>query len=520
MILFRSVELNGFRNIKHAKLEDLRNLNILIGPNNCGKTNFLEFIAGLSNKLIWGVSCLCGQCNSFIQTTTHGCLGLSLSPDDFYMRDPNKKMEVKLLLNEEHVDRLVPNVMAGQRKLLPEIGCNFVKEEIVMKQTSEGSTYLNPEHWSPFIQKDIVTKVVGSVLYCPSLRLQSYRNKELADYVRERRLTLKQKRNWIDFLQKIVDPRINDERNENLIIKDHGEYFEAEISKQGSGVKSLACLAADILSSPDKKVILIDEPELGLNPFVKQEFLKFLLDESKEKQIFIATQDPTFVNPTLWKNDEVAVYFYSVIDEKFVRIDLGQNQEDPNTFAGYLPHTVSLRDIHIYVEGSSDAYIFQVLLQKYLRKTLEKWFEILCKVEIYHLCGGFWKHLLYTIPKPPYKCIIILDGDKREEAKKICEKYNNAGVVAPRFVFCEKIEDIGRALSKEVHPIYCLRERCIEKYIAPGFDCTNPPQDYDKKVDGPKKAEELPEIPDEIGQLFDRILGTLGRGRDSPNVFP
>jgi hypothetical protein len=54
-----------------------------------------------------------------------------------------------------------------------------------------------------------------------------------------------------------------------------------------------------------------------------------------------------------------------------------------------------------------------------------------------------------------------------------------------------------------------------------------------KKVDGPKKAEELPEIPDEIGQLFEMILGTIGLGmkryvfvedqarvRDSPNVFP
>jgi len=31
----------------------------------------------------------------------------------------------------------------------------------------------------------------------------------------------------------------------------------------------------------DDKLVLIDEPELGLNPLVKQEFLKFLLTESK-----------------------------------------------------------------------------------------------------------------------------------------------------------------------------------------------------------------------------------------------
>ena len=82
-----------------------------------------------------------------------------------------------------------------------------------------------------------------------------------------------------------------------MIRKVDGEDFETPISEQGSGVRSLACLVVDILFSDDE-IVLIDEPELGLNPLVKQESLKFLLTESKERQIFIATQDPTFVN--LW----------------------------------------------------------------------------------------------------------------------------------------------------------------------------------------------------------------------------
>ena len=75
-----------------------------------------------------------------------------------------------------------------------------------------------------------------------------------------------------------------------MIRKVDGEDFETPISEQGSGVRSLACLVVDIPFS-DNKIVLIDEPELGLNPLVKQEFLKFLLTESKERQIFIATQD-------------------------------------------------------------------------------------------------------------------------------------------------------------------------------------------------------------------------------------
>jgi len=38
MIIFETIEIWNFRNIKHVKLEGLKDLNIFIGPNNCGKT--------------------------------------------------------------------------------------------------------------------------------------------------------------------------------------------------------------------------------------------------------------------------------------------------------------------------------------------------------------------------------------------------------------------------------------------------------------------------------------------------
>ncbi|MEM3786941.1 MAG: AAA family ATPase [Nitrososphaeria archaeon] len=458
---------------------------------------------------------LCKECQKFKESVPDiQGISLSFNTEDFYLKGPEKGMRVSFLLNEEEINRLVPGVLHKQREKLKlkqnsEAFCSSVKDELVMENEKTGTTLFG-KHLSPFVHQDIIEKVKNSIMYCPEGRLQSYKEKDFVTYIRDKKLRSAEKREWIDFLQKIVDPRINDERCENLIRKVNGEDFETEISKQGSGVRSLVCLAVDILFNPNKRVVLIDEPELGLNPFVKQEFLKFLLNKSEKRQIFLATQDPTFVNPILWKNNNVSVYFYSVIDEKFRRIDLKQNQEDQNTFAGYLPHTVSLKDIHIYVEGTSDAYIFQVLLEKYLKKTFENWFEIINKVGIYHLCGDFWSHLLYTIPKHPYKCVIILDGDKREIAKKICEEYNKATVVASKFNFCEKIEDIGSSLNEKVHPLYCLRENCVEKYIISNFDCANPPQNYNKTVDGPKKAEKLTEIPDEIRQLFDMIFGTLG----------
>jgi len=87
--------------------------------------------------------------------------------------------------------------------------------------------------------------------------------------------------------------------------------FDTPIEEQGSGIRSLICLIADIISSRQSKLILIDEPELGLNPTGKHALLRYLTKEAKEKQIFIATHDPTFVNPVLWDTDKVSVYLYS-----------------------------------------------------------------------------------------------------------------------------------------------------------------------------------------------------------------
>ena len=47
--MLQSIGIEGFRGIKHVELDDLRNVNVLIGENNSGKTSILEAIQLLSN---------------------------------------------------------------------------------------------------------------------------------------------------------------------------------------------------------------------------------------------------------------------------------------------------------------------------------------------------------------------------------------------------------------------------------------------------------------------------------------
>ena len=266
---------------------------------------------------------------------------------------------------------------------------------------------------------------------------------------------------------------------------------------------------------------------MGLNPSGKQAFLKFLLDKSKEKQIFISTHDSTFVNPLLWDNQGVAVYLHSVAEKKFVRVNLKESENDPNTFAGYLPHTTSLKQIHIYVEGSLDVYIFQIFLEKYLKATfVNNWYEIMNRIGIYHLGGNFWNHLLYTIPDKPYCSIVILDGDKSSVAPGVIKEYDS--ILKNRFKFFSSVNELtsslftprpfkkGKRPEKEPEqqtpmpiPVCCLKKTTIEDYLDP-----KPPS----KKNGPIVAQQM-NVPNEIADIFSAVV-RLAKIENHNNTTP
>jgi hypothetical protein len=179
---------------------------------------------------------------------------------------------------------------------------------------------------------------------------------------------------------------------------------------------------------------------------------------------------------------------------------------DPNTFAGYLPHTTSLKQIHIYVEGSLDVYIFQIFLEKYAKEVFPKWYEITNMVGIYHLAGDFWSHLLYTIPEEPYFSIVVLDGDKKDTVNSILKKYD--ALRKNRFRFFTSVSEMERLLHgrKEPEndipfPVVCLQRPEIEDYLDPKPI---------PKERGPIVAQQMEFVPEEIAQIFSAMFRLAG----------
>jgi AAA15 family ATPase/GTPase len=478
-------------------MDNLKDLNIIIGPNNCGKSSILEMIELLNQLEPSDHAFKCPDCGLITRTTGQQGLSMSFNPQVKHLR--KKKIELTFILDKNEVERLF-NPEALQAILKPFL--TLPDHSDVKLILSEGkSQRLYSDHIFPYDISEVKTQLL-SVLKCPEERLQLYKGKDITAYIRDQSIRADIMLKWISNAQEICDPKIETYNTNTLdfVRKIGNENFISPITEQGSGVRSLICLMADILSKETSRIILIDEPELGLNPAAKQALIRFLLHEIKNRQIFLATHDPTFVNPILLQKDKVALYMFSPIEDGLVEIDLNENQQDPNTFGGYLPHTASLKKIHLYVEGKTDVYTFQIFLRKFLIDEYPKdWCSKLNQVGIFHLAGSFWCHLLYTIPQTPYSSLVILDGDKRKTVDDVVKKLNES-IRLPervgRFKVCSKrtqLKHRGRPMEIMPTPIYCLEKDEIEDYIDPK------PKTKDE---GPINAEKMSRAPPEIIDIF------------------
>lgn len=493
MPLIKGIELTKYRAVKHVKLDGCSRLNILVGPNNCGKTSILEAISGLSRLETYN-RYLCSTCQAFFTSRREYLESfappyLSMELKESFM--DKGKTELVFSFDYEEIEKEVPNVIQKQRAVIS--GGNACRNDDMLFKQEDLTMY--SDHVSPLHHRDIVNWIKDVILFLPEERLQTYKDKSIIDYIRQLNLRGDQLKKWVHYLGELVDRKISDYTQSLDLVRvlDEGT-LEASLQDQGSGVRSLACLIADIVASERARILLIDEPELGLNPRSKQSLVIFLLGLGN-KQIFITTHDSTFVNPSLWRQYSSSIFLYSPSTEEFVKVNLEQNHEDPETFAGYLPHTTSLKDVHIYVEGSSDVYILDTFFRKHVKQARSDWAQVLSRVGIFHLGGDFWPHLLDTIPEcPPYRCLIILDGDKRQQIAQRATSLKG-------FVVCSNLNEVEKSIGT-AKSIYCWVETDIEKYL----DQNKIPSTYNKKMDGPRIADEMKQVPKEMQELFDIIL--------------
>ncbi len=518
MKVLEKLEIENYRNLKSFKLDDLGDLNILIGPNNSGKTGILQGIEKILKRMSRGPP-RCKECKN---KDGLGGINIFFDQSDFYHGDNGNQFKGKLKPAKDVINKWNENAnhKTESSEKLKNAEANYDPNDDIELFASPGEFTALSSHNTPIFTIFSIDWLQKSCLYIPSDRMNNRKtdNKEIkaiSEYIKSLNLKDRDRDLLRTKVSELVEPRFSDWLDMDLMEDAGSSQFRSNFDIQGSGLKALVTIVADILFKKES-VILIDEPELGLNPFVKQRFLKFLIEKSQDKQIFIATQDSTFLNPTIWNvgqnGGDISVYLYSPQSGTFEKIDTANISGHSGIFAGYLPQTVSLKDIHIYLEGPSDAYIFQIFLEKYLRKNIpEEWFIIFNRIGIFYLGGGLYQHLLYTIPEFPYRAAVILDGDKRNTIKEMLKSYNSSKIPKSELKYADNPNEVGTLLAQKKVPVYRWKENCIEAYL--GLDCEKLSENYNKVKDGPEIADGLADIPQEINDLIEVILGTLGFGK-------
>lgn len=470
MKILSNLKIENYRNLEKVELDSFSDINIVIGPNNCGKSSILKAISALENlKFSSNTGPECEICGGFSRVNNHKNTEIKIGGGRIENIADNKhkyKLDFKIAYEFEKGILKAPLITEDLFKnfenpanALAHIKDRMQKNEITIK-SEENESYARVKHFVPSNFRVNICSIEDNRLYL-------YNDKKVQQYIVDKDLEANKLQRLARYLNSIADKKIMDLRSKSgdIIFSDD---FEDKIENQGSGVRSLICMFADVLTLPQQGVILIDEPELGLTPAAKLELLKFLTDEilCKNYQIFLATHDPTFLNPLYLDREKTSIYLYSPISDNKIEPDKPNfvkiNQNEPSeSFGGYLPHTDSCKPIHIYVEGIRDVVAIQKLLIEIL--AAKKNLELLNKISVNHLGGDFWKHLLYTVLDKPYRSIILLDADKQDTVKKVCEIYSSmprriALALAP----CNSKEKFRLALRYARLPICCLTSGSVE----------------------------------------------------------
>lgn len=310
-----TISIKGYKSIRELEKFPLASLNVLIGANGSGKTNFIS-VFKLLNQIIEG--------NLQLFTGQQGGADMLLH----FGHEITSELEIRLAFGSNGYDcRLVPAagdvlIFADEQvwfhnKAFPTpyiVGLGSGQRETRLLEESKNKQYMTiADHvlraiqsWRVYHFHDTSTgaKVkqkgdlndnrvlrgdasnLAAFLYLLRLTKKPYYQKIVS--------TIKMVAPFFDDFQLRADP-LNPEKIQ-LEWKEVGTdgYFNAHVLSDGT--LRFMCLATLLLQPDMPSTILIDEPELGLHPYAITVLASLLRSAANETQVIVSTQSVPLVN--------------------------------------------------------------------------------------------------------------------------------------------------------------------------------------------------------------------------------
>jgi putative ATP-dependent endonuclease of the OLD family len=371
--MLKRISIKNYRSFgREIVLDELEKINILIGPNNSGKSNILRFL----NKL------------AINKPLKSGSLEFGLTEEDYLALEPGNYIEFR-------IDFDLPDGFGGEPLLPFEFRKFYLNYQIIGTQETTSINLIDsPIHSaSEVLIREFVQKKMGisggsfedrrndairainpedfftfpDVVYLDEFRKLSG-NKDLvvqlhsiihSDYKHQRNKRTKERLN--KFISEVFNEpiiiNIPDTKNDiELIIKDQ----QLPLTSFGTGLQEIIILGFYLITHSDS-IVCIDEPELHLHPAVQRAFLKFISDNTSH-QYFISTHSNSFLDYEV----EKTIYSAKLIDNNTSIFKCSAANEISGILSelGIRASEIIQTNGIIWVEGPSD------------RIYIKKWLEL------------------------------------------------------------------------------------------------------------------------------------------------
>jgi predicted ATP-binding protein involved in virulence len=332
-LYLKEVKLSGYKSIEDVEIEFQKGINIIIGKNAAGKTNFLSFL----NKCI---SLDFQDLNDFNSL-------LSFQNGKSMTIETNKNIELEDLLENPNLNSKIDSVLKIEKKEVRDKN-STLKQKLVKKEIFFDSSFLchgvpndylvinQPANWKfekkkissdlskifrdtnkPYFLRRFVLDLILSTTEIDELNEKSIKNILFENFKKFSKLN--------EVLAKyspIEDFRVSD--NFNVFIDESKDLFSLNnlfiefkidgqwlpFSNLSDGTKRLFYIISEIFddykssnigptssgffvnTNKISRIILLEEPELGIHPHQFHLLLEFLKVESESKQIIVTTHSP------------------------------------------------------------------------------------------------------------------------------------------------------------------------------------------------------------------------------------
>jgi len=487
MIYIKELKIQNFKSIENETIEFNKGLNILVGPNNAGKTNIVEAI-----DLLLGDVYL----PNFEPTTDH-----------FLNGEENKEIIVEVTLNcdNDELKEIVPGISSQLKirfKYSKIDGGSF--EVNINSQWKRKNNKPFGYHWD-FENKLFFLRVksLRNIMEIAPIRWKSplkYFKEMIIKKASEEKIKevveeiddAKNKLSEIDEVKKIISDllkiskgqtdikdvsispastKYSDILNEMKILIDDG--YLSEVTKKGLGTQNLIIISlfrimAKYIRDEEKKFIIygIDEPEIGLHPHNQRQLIFSLKKLSEYSQVIVTTHSDHLLDITQIdniirigkENNKTKQYKISLTpEEKKILETHGRNLEE-----------IFFAKKALVVEGDTEEGFFPEASKKIQNNEENHSFDY-NSVSVINGRGDtiwFFLRLLKNLNIP---FVVLVDEDKLNDRNLFLKKLKENNLLKEDEIFnLENLDDRNLKNGLRAYNIFVLQP--FEKMISENYD--------------------------------------------------